>query len=422
MSAHASGKHTEGVHHSQVQKAALIANFYGKRGQLHTLIDRLVQKLDLLPQSQGSYANEVDKTWLHHIDPPAASDATIVQLALNAPEVVEFAWSKMHAQLAAIIPDDTTLEGVWGYTLIYQAELAQGVLPASILNQVLPVARGLFLSAPESGQLLAETDLPGGWIGLAALPLEGDGLKAVTVYVALSQPDLQNRLVREVLYNPTAALLMADLIAHKGYFQVRQYRLGGLIDQYRRQMDDLRNRAGDVLMNQLQTTAAQEELDALGKEYHALVVAVDHLHTLQIGLARQVDNYRWWYKQGGEGEVIRYHQHFLEVALRELDLLVDEGQRPFETAKMAVDLMGARLDKEQERKQQRIETLLAAVAAILSVLTLIDKEAVRGLLEALGMPLPIGILPVLGVQIGLIVFVALLTVLVIRLIRARRSR
>ncbi len=422
MSAHTSGKHTEGVHHSQVQKAALIANFYGKRGQLHTLIDRLVQKLDLLPQSQGSYANEVDKTWLYHFDPPAASDATIVQLALNAPEVVAFAWSRMHAQLAAIIPDDTTLEGVWGYTLIYQAELAQGVLPASILNQVLPVARGLFLSAPESGQLLAETDLPGGWIGLAALPLEGDGLKAVTVYVALSQPDLQNRLVREVLYNPTAALLMADLIAHKGYFQVRQYRLGGLIDQYRRQMDDLRNRAGDVLMNQLQTTAAQEELEALGKEYHALVVAVDHLHTLQIGLARQVDNYRWWYKQEGEGEVIRYHQHFLEVALRELDLLVDEGQRPFETAKMAVDLMGARLDKGQERKQQRIETLLAAVAAILSVLTLIDKEAVRGLLEALGMPLPIGILPVLGVQIGLIVFVALLTVLVIRLIRARRSR
>lgn len=187
-------------------------------------------------------------------------------------------------------------------------------------------------------------------------------------------------------------------------------------------MDDLRNRAGDMLMNQPQTKAAQEELDTLGKEYYALVVAIDNLHTLQIGLARQVDNYAWWYKQAGEGEVVRYHQHFLEVALRELDLLVAEEQRPFETAKMAVDLMGARLDKEQERKQQRIETLLAAVAAILSVLTLIDKEAVHGLLEALGMPPPIGILPVLGIQIGLIVLVALLAVLVIRLIRARRSR
>lgn len=422
MSAQTSGQHTDNARHSQIQKAALIANFYGKRGQLHTLIDRLVQELDLLPQGQDSYINEVNKTWLYHFDPLAASDATIVQLALNAPEAVELAWRRMHAQLAAILPDDTTLEGVWGYTLIYQAELAQGVLPTSILNQALPAARGLFLSAPEHAQLLAKTDLPGGWIGLAALPLEGDGLKAATVYLALSQPDSHNRLVREVLYSPAAALLMADLIAHKGYFQVRQYRLGGVIDQYRQQMDDLRNRAGDVLMNQPKTTAVLGELDALGKEYRALVVAVDYLHNLQMGLARQVDNYTWWYKQAGEGEVVRYHQHFLEVALRELDLLVDEGQHPFEAAKMAVDLMGTRLDKEQERKQQRIETLLAAVAAVLSVLTLIDKEAVRGLLEALGVPQPIGILPALGIQTVLIVCVALLAVLVIRLIRARRSR
>ncbi len=35
----------------------------------------------------------------------------------------------MRSQLAAILPDDAALEGVWGYTLIYQAELIQGVLP-----------------------------------------------------------------------------------------------------------------------------------------------------------------------------------------------------------------------------------------------------------------------------------------------------
>jgi hypothetical protein len=421
MSAHTSSQHTDSACHSQFQKAALIANFYGKRGQLHTLINRLIQELDLLPQGQDSYFKEASRTLLYHFDPLVASDATILQLALNAPEAVESAWRTMRAQLAAILPNDATLEGVWGYTLIYQAELAQGFLPTSALKQVLPAAQGLFLSAPEHTQLLAKTDLPGGWIGLTALPVEGDGLKAATIYLAFSQPDSHNRLVREVLYNPTAALLMADLIAHKGYFQVRQYRLGGVIDQYRQQMDVLRNRAGDVLMNQPETTAITGELDALGKKYRALVVAVDYLHNLQMGLAHQLDNYTWWYKQAGEGEVVKYHQHFLEVASRELDLLVDEGQRPFETAKMAVDLIGTRLDKEQERKQQRIETLLATVAAVLSVLTLIDKEAVRGLLEALGMPQPIGILPVLGIQIGLIVLVALLTVLVIRLIRARRS-
>jgi hypothetical protein len=422
MSVHSSSQHIEGAHHSQLQKAALIANFYGERGQLHALIDRLVRELDLSLQGQGSYVNEANRTLLYHFDPPSAHDTTIVQLALNTPGAVEPAWSTMRAQLAAILPDDTALKGVWGYTLIYQAELAQGILPAFALKQVLPAARGLPASAPEYPQPLAKTDVPGGWIGLATLPLEGDGLKAATVYVALSQPDSHNRLVRDMLYNPDAALLMADLIAHKGYHQVRQYRLSGVIDRYRQQMDALRNRAGDVLLNLPEGTAVPGELDALGRKYSALVVAVAELHSLQVGLARQVDNFTWWYKQAGEGEVVGYHQHFLEVALRELILLVDEGQRPLETAKMAVGMIGTRLEKEQERKQQRIETLLAAAAAVLSVLTLVDKETVRGLLVFLGAPQPIAILPVLGVQFGLIVLVALVAVLVIRLIRARRPK
>lgn len=422
MRVRTSSQHMEGAHHSQLQKAALIANFYGKRGQLHQLIDRLVRELDLSLQGQDSYVNEANRKLLYHFDPPSAHDTTIVQLALNTPGAVEPAWSSMRSQLAAILPDDAALEWVWGYTLIYQAELTQDVLPASALKQVLPAARGLPASAQESAQLLAKTDMPGGWIGLAALPLEGDGLKAATVYVALSQPDSHNRLVRDMLYNPDAALLMADLIAHKGYHQVRQYRLGGVLDRYRQQMDALRTRAGDVLLNLPEGTAVPGELDALGKKYSALVVAVADLHSLQVGLARQVDNYTWWYKQAGEGEVVGYHQHFLEVASRELDLLVDEGQHPLDAAKMAVDMMGTRSEKEQERKQQRIETLLAAAAAVLSVLTLVDKEAVRGLLEFLGVAQPISIFPVLGVQFGLIVLVALLAILVIRLIRTRHPK
>ncbi|HLZ56485.1 MAG TPA: hypothetical protein VKR06_06010 [Ktedonosporobacter sp.] len=422
MRVRTSSQHMEGAQHSELQNAALIASFYGKRGQLHILIDRMVRELDLSAHGQGSYVKEANKTLLYHFDPPSAHDTTIVQLALNRPGAVEPAWRTMRAQLAAILPDDAALEGVWGYTLIYQAELAQDVFTASVLKQVLPAARGLPTSAPEYPQLLAKTDVPGGWIGLSALPLEGDGLKAATVYVALSQPDPHNRLVHDMLYNPDAALLMADLIAHKGYHQVRQYRLGSVIDRYRQQMDALRTHASDILLNLPEGTSDPGELDALGKQYSALVVAVANLHSLQVGLARQVDNYMWWYKQAGEGEVVGYHQHFLEVALRELLLLVDEGQRPLEAAKMAVDMIGTRLEKEQERKQQRIETLLAATAAVLSVLALVDKEAVRELLAFLGAPQPISIFLILGVQFGLIFLVALLTVLVIRLIRTRHLK
>lgn len=422
MSTHHGSRHTDDTHHAQLHKAALIANFYGKRGQLSGLIDRLVREVDLTQQSQNSYIHEIDKHVLYYFDPPTASDATIVQLALNATEAVEPAWHRMRAQLAAIFPDDASLEGLWGYTLIYQAELTRRTLPASILQQTLPAARGLLSSAPEQTHLLAETELPGGWIGLVTLPLEGDGLQAATVYLALSQPDPHNRLVREVLYNPTAAWLMADLIAHKGYFQVRQYRLGDVIDQYRQQMNALRNHAGDMLMNLSETTANSKELETLGQKYRALIVAANLLHTLQIGLIRQLDNYAWWHKQAGEGEILRYHQHSLEVATRELDLLMQESQPPFESATMAVDLVRTKLEKQQEQKQQQIETLLAAGAAVLSVLTLVDKEGVRGVLEAMGVAQPIGIFLVLGIQFGLIVLVALLVGFVMRLIRTKHSR
>lgn len=427
MSAQSGSQHTKAAHHSLTQEAALIANFYGKRGQLHTLVKKLVQGLDLSPlRPQAGYANEATQTFLRHFDPPAASayDTTVVQLALNALDPVEPAWNGMRAQLATILSDDAILKDVWGYTLIYQAELAQDVPPAAVLKQLLPVTRRLHALAPEPEhpQLLAKTDLPGGWIGLVALPLEGDGLLAATVYLALSQPDSNDRLVQDVLYNPAAALLMADLVAHKGYYQVRQYRLVDLIDRYRRQMDALFKGARDILINLREVTAAPSELDELGKKYSALVVASADLHRLQVGLLHQVYNFTWWCRQAGEDEVVTYHQHFLEMASRELELLLAEGQHPLESAKMAVDMLGTSLDKEQERKQQRIETLLAAAAAVLSVLTLVDKETVRGLLGFLGVPQPIDILPVLGIQVGLIVLVALLAVLVIRLIRARHSR
>ena len=337
MSMQSSSQHEENAHPSPIQEAALIANFYGERGRLHALIDRLTQGLDLSPLRPGRYVNKASVAQLDHFDPPAISahDSTIVQLSLNAPGAVESAWQMMRTQLAAILPDDAVLEGVWGYTLIYQAEMAQGVLPSSALDQVLSAAQGLSTSASECPQMLTKTDMPGGWIGLVALPLEGNGLKAATVYVALSQPDSNYQLVRDVLYNPTAALLMADLIAHKGYYQVRQYRLGDVPDRYRQRMDALRTRAGDILLNLPAGTTDLSELDALGRQYSALIVEVANLHSLQVGLARQVDNYTWWYKQAGEGEVVGYHQHFLEVALRELSLMVDEGQRPLEAAKMA---------------------------------------------------------------------------------------
>ena len=405
---------------SVAEAAALIANFYGKRGQLQPLLDHLIVSLALMPMGYDSYSNDTNQTFLRHFEPVAASahDTTIIQLALNKPGSVGDAWNSMRMQLDDVLSSDLTLQALWGCTLIYQAESLQDAHSNLFLNELLPNARQLHTELSESPQVLAQDELPGGRIWLIDIPDRGDGLKASTVYVALSQPNSNNQLVRDVLYNPVASMLMADLTAHKGYFEMRQYRLNDWIEQYRQKMDILLKHSDGFLHDLTQVTAAKGELDGLAGEYGRLVSAVVHLNQLQISLLRQNFNFKWWYKLSDGGNVLEFHQHYLEEACQELDLLVAEGQYPLETAKTAVEMTRARLEKEQERKQQRIETILLTAAVVLSVLVLVDRTTASALLEFLGLPHSIGILQV-GVQLIFVLITALLVTLILRLIRAR---
>ena len=68
MTAQITSQATRTDHSQVVNGAALIANFYGKRGQLQSLIDRLVQSFALTPQGHNDYANEATGTLLRHFD------------------------------------------------------------------------------------------------------------------------------------------------------------------------------------------------------------------------------------------------------------------------------------------------------------------------------------------------------------------
>jgi hypothetical protein len=312
---------------------------------------------------------------------------------------------------------------------MYQAELVQDIPPDVASTELLPVVRGLHSERSVSPQTLAQADMSGGRVWLVDIPLQGDGLKAVTVYLALSQPNTNNLLVREVLFNKDkdAALLMVDLIAHKGYYQMRQYRLGDLNEQYRKKMETLLKHSDNLLQNLTRLTASTDELDVLAREYGLLMSAVAHLHELRVALERQELNFRWWCERADGGDVVAYHQRELEIASRELELLVTEGQHPLEAARTAVEMTRAQLDKERESKQQQIETRLTAAAAVLSVLVFIDKDAARALLQffvgiPMGVPQVNEILFAMVVQGVFIVIVALLAALMIRRIRVRHPR
>lgn len=407
------------------KKAALIANFYGKRGQMQSLLNGLIQSLALIPDDQNtSYVNPTTRTYLRSVDPPAlsAQDTTILQLALNRAGVVETAWETMRTQLEAIVPADEVLKQVWGYTLIYQAELTEQVPLLEALVALLPDVQRLHPTQSQSPQVLVKADFAGGWLWLIDLPQEGDGLQAATVYLALSQPNTENRLVREVLYNPVAAFLMADLIAHKGYHQIRQYRIGNLDEQYRDKMQTL-SRHTDLLLHDLTHVSVKaSEVDTLASKYGMLVSAVVHLDQLRVSLIRQVFNFAWWGKQAGENEITSFHHQHLQEAAQELELLVAQGQHPLGAARTAVEMIRTRLDKQQEDQQQRIGVLLTIVAVVLSALVLMDKENARAVLELLGIAQPIGIFPVLGVQGVFLIIFWLLIRLVIWRLKFRRSK
>ena len=216
---------------------------------------------------------------------------------------------------------------------------------------------------------------------------------------------------------------MADLIAHKSYYQMRQYRLGDLDKQYRDKMAALSRHTDYLLDNLTQASVTEGQLDQLASEYGLLVSAVVHLNQLHVSLQRQQFNFNWWSKQTGSSDVVEFHHNQLEEGAQELELLVAEGQHPLEAANTAVDMMRARLDKQQEAQQQRIETILAAAAAILSVLVLIDKDTAKALLELVHVPQPIGIWHELGVQLFFIVIFSLLALLMVNLSkRARRPK
>lgn len=425
MTAQASNQDIGGKQHQIAQDAALIANFYGQRSQLQQLQDRLIQGLNLsLHDQEHGYTNTAHNAFLLYFDPPAPSahDTSIIQLALNRSGPVQRAWKGMREQLEKTVPDDSALSAVWGYTLIYQAELVEESISVPVHDELLLAAWPLHPRLSEHSQKLAETGMPGGWIELIDIPLQGDGLQAATIYIALNLPHTNNQLVQSVLYNPASAFLMADLIAHKGYHQIRQYRLGNLIGQYRQRMDTLLKQAEDSMKTPAIVPNATVKLDDLGGGYSSLVIASVHLNALRVSLIRQTNDFRWWHKQVGGNDIVTFHQHHLEMASQELTLLLEEGQHPLDAAKMAVDVMRASLEQEQEHKQRRIEIFLATVAAALSALTLFDKEAASGLLGLVGVPQPVGILPVLGIQVCCMVAVVLLVMLVIRVVRVRHLR
>lgn len=380
-------------------EAALIATFYGRRKsgpkvheQLYRSLSRATEEVPI----PDEWRDPDEQAFLHRFDPPSAHDTTVVQLALNAPDDAARAWESTREQLEKLVSEEGFDGGWWGYTLTYQAVLAPGVDPERGLSELLPSVQKLRLS--EELHPLARAEVPGGDIWLLDVPTRGDGLEAATVYAALGPPQQEAALMGTV-YGPGATLLMPDLIAHKGYHQMRQYRGGDLESRYEAGVGGLRETTERLLGALGQHTVESGQINELARKYHPLVSVASNLEELHVSLIRQSHNYARWQTRVGSNAVVEFHREQLDTATLELELRVKELRRALETADKSVSVAQVQVAEKQERaqleikqarerRQRRIDTAVAVVATALALPEMVDRQATRALLGLAGVEIP----------------------------------
>jgi hypothetical protein len=404
-----------------VGNAALFVTFYVSRERastLHGQIESLVQTPVPGPDGQGSSAGEAGRPLLGMVYPPAAHDATAIRLILNAPGDASVAWEAACKRLEAILDGLDPPGRWWGYTMIYQAVVNGDKELGSALDEVLPAVRRV--GSPESLRPLARADLAGGRAWLVDIPQQGDGKEAATVCVALSPPDAEDAF-KKILLGPR--LLMADLIAHKGYFLKRQYRGDRLQQDYKEELNDFWE-AVDGLLDRLSEEARKpDRLNKLARHYRILVGVVSKLNRISVSMGQQLHNYGPWLKQMEGNSIVEYHHGYLEMASRDLELMVTQGKDALEVANTAMNMTQVEIDNDLARRQILIGDLLAVTGAALAVPELVNHDAAKAILAGWpffvksGEPFSFA---AFSLQVAAILFVAVLIGLLVRLIDTLR--
>lgn len=273
-----------------------------------------------------------------------AQDTKIVQLVLSdspKDQPATDAFKEMLNLLEQLLNDETLGE-ITGYSLTYQA-VAEPANKKQTFSDMLATLKPLELEElitsarrphlPANPIPLAETFVLGekGKVWLINIPnlnspTLGNQLEKGTIYLALSLRQSNNDMVNQVIWEQHADLFMPDLIAHKGYHQIRQYRLyaeqeqintsqiSTLIEQTIEQKEELEERPRSKIRGQQ-------------SRYDQLLLIIVQLRRVYISLERQICNYNLWAEQAGGGPVIEYHATQMQTKLKELELMIEEAEQ-----------------------------------------------------------------------------------------------
>ena len=382
--------------------AALIATFYGSRkaGRLQPLVTLLCKKLSLEPLKQdvGGVLQEVADNWVNEggpsllarFDPTAASDTTVVQLALNQGGEVAQAWADLGQKLSLAL-DEESLKAVRGYTLTYLALSDDLPVPSEApihptLEHLLAHAQPLHRQSTSTPTILAHTTIKSGQIWLLNLPIDPHGVELGTVYVALGPRKQPNELIEEVLYGRHAQLLMPDLIAHKAYHQRRQYYQGEVKRRYEQFAKQLRQSA-DSLLAAPDTQAHLSEIKKLEQDYRQFIRTLPLFRELRLSMARQQHNFERWQPQlPHDGNLLTLHQAHIETIYRELEILVDKGEDTQTAVESTIRLLQTELQQRTEQRERTFQYWLALIGIMLAGPQFVSENVAQKLLTTLHLP------------------------------------
>lgn len=398
-----------------------------KEDKLKKLVACLSSPLNPLGTAEfdcESWCNQDQTRFLYHFPAFAAEDTTIIQLILNHDGLVTTAWDNMYKELKNLLENselkkeenvgssghemfkDLTL----GYTLIYQARLKQkdGIDLSRIsredLKDLLPPIRSLSSRQNQTLQPLAYSHISDNTLWLMAIPTQGEGFDAEMVYLTLSPSEKEaDYMKNNVLVGPVATWLMPDLIAHKSYHEMRQYRLKNIPNEYKDQLKDMRESAGKMLQDVNPkalglTGAVTPEMKRLPKQY-GFVIGTDLpiFNELRVSLEKQLYNYQQlWEKKNdanssegvrtvlskvGSDNILEYHQVQIETGVFELQAMAHEGENAIKAVQAAVDAVRTETELKRERQQETFNMLLTVVGLGLATANIVNLRAAEILLE-----------------------------------------
>ncbi len=405
---------------STTQDLTIIATFYGKRAEAgrsgfdSRLIKSLCKQFALTPNSDDDWMDKKQKVFLRRFHPSAAHDTSVVQIAIggagNTKSIFPSILKKMEEGLS-----NYDWNSVWGYSLIFLVQPNgrwDEKKAEKIVQEIASTTRRLYGDTTEGD--LAHADYSGGRLWLMDIPLQGDGKEAASVYLAVCpKNDTQDFIVNQ-LYGSNASLLMPDLIAHKSYYEIRQYRTDEQKASFDATIETMVNTSGAVLMN-LSNRRAQILTKELADSYAPLIAAAAYLNRLRISIERQLINFNQWQKNSSQNSIFAFHRNYIEIAGQELDLMIKEADGALKSCQTTVDMIQTEIEKNRDGRQRRFENLLAIFGAILTFGQIFNRDLVAELLPYF-IPLPPNGYSALFldlVQVGLVASTALILGLIV---------